>query len=198
MNVIDSLRPQLEQAQKDCKFRLEELEQEIANLQKEQEELKVQLLHLNGLLYPSKKLEQSFIFQAKLQESAQLERDSEKTSDNGETEGRTNLKRPPLLPEFRSSSPIKAIEVVLKANFQNILSAEQVAEEIFGRDLDEDSSQNAKRHTDAELSRGARQGRWYKVPGRRGLYTANPDLAQEGFEEGFEELVEETKEEAYG
>lgn len=78
--------------------------------------------------------------------------------------------RPSLLPQFEGYSLIESIGQVMSRQPENIFSPNALIGVLFVSSLTNDQYATAKRSLTAELSRGAKEGRWYKLPKTRGKY----------------------------
>jgi hypothetical protein len=78
--------------------------------------------------------------------------------------------RQPLLPQFRGLSLIEAIRKRIEEEPQRTFETKDFVGLLFGHECSKEQYATALRNLTAELSRGAKEGRWVKIPGKRGQY----------------------------
>jgi hypothetical protein len=166
MDSLEPLIPNLEKVRAQVEERVQQIEVEEEFLSTEKKRLRDQLIHICALLDTN---------QNKLDISITAT-ESSLAKSGGEEErmkpaGNREMKRPPLLSKFAGMSPINAIARVLQSNPDKEFNSDELLPLLFGN-LDQEASEHARRHTIAELSRGARAGKWRST--RRGAYASNP------------------------
>lgn len=139
---------------------------EIKKLQDEHSSLSDRLFHIEKLLI-------SYGSQLHIASAISSEEQLTPLQDS-EISRETNKKsRPNLRPEFNGCSLIEAIGKVLSEEPEKIFDPVILIERLFDADRTHDQYATAKRSLTAELSRGAKESRWYKLPKKRGKYRFN-------------------------
>jgi hypothetical protein len=143
-----------------------ELISEIERLQSSQAQIEERLSLIEKLLTAY-----GVSTESTLGDSAQID------ASRAETDSR-KLARPSLIPPYDQLGPIDAIGKRMRLDPEKVFKIEDFIEPLFGLNISKEEYAAAKRSITAEASRGAKEGRWDKLPQTKGKYRYRRDSTQ--------------------